>query len=311
MLLRLAKSSTTFLRRLSTTSHRLSPSLHRHFSTTTNTTDDDNWNDAWETAWLPTDDTTSGNTPWESTDAVPLPTDADADTTAFVADMNDNWDDRRRKLNQNKREINTEDDEPKKVENDGGLYCLENVKRDYRLKKQRIHAALWVKEIEKLEESKLGVNSDTHDIDMLLDSCSEIFDSASNDVNNLKVPSTSEFKNKPDGWESMAKSEDGSLWEMSQREEDILLQEFERRMAFCKFQIASFIKTHIFSRRRPIDGWKYMIEVIGPNAQKGKGSVSRMPSLADPATQAFTQDRQPTAAAAGGGRGRLTSPRRR
>ena len=63
-------------------------------------------------------------------------------------------------------------------------------------------------------------------------------------------------------------------------------------------QIASFIKTHIFSRRRPIDGWKYMIEVIGPNARKGKGSVSRLPSLADPATQPFTEERTPI----GGGR---------
>ncbi|RYR09419.1 hypothetical protein Ahy_B05g077733 isoform B [Arachis hypogaea] len=91
----------------------------------------------------------------------------------------------------------------------------------------------------------------------------------------------------PDGWETISKSQDGNIWEMSQREEDILLQEFERRIAYSKFQIASFIKTHIFSRRRPIDGWKYMIEVVGPNAKKGKGSVSRVPSLADPSTQPF------------------------
>lgn len=56
-------------------------------------------------------------------------------------------------------------------------------------------------------------------------------------------------------------------------------------------QIASFIKTHIFSRRRPIDGWKYMIEVIGPNARKGKGSVSRMAALSDAATQPFKEER--------------------
>jgi hypothetical protein len=55
-------------------------------------------------------------------------------------------------------------------------------------------------------------------------------------------------------------------------------------------QIASFIKTHIFSRRRPIDGWKYMIEEIGPNARKGKGSVQRLPSVTDPATQPFREE---------------------
>ncbi|KAB5560908.1 hypothetical protein DKX38_005865 [Salix brachista] len=79
---------------------------------------------------------------------------------------------------------------------------------------------------------------------------------------------------------------------MSQREEDILLQEFDRRIAYSKFQIASFIKTHIFSRRRPIDGWKYMIEELGPNAKKGKGSVTRVPSLSDPSTQPFKEDRK-------------------
>lgn len=56
-------------------------------------------------------------------------------------------------------------------------------------------------------------------------------------------------------------------------------------------QIASFIKTHIFSRRRPIDGWKYMIEELGPNARKGKGSVSRLPSISDASTQPFKEER--------------------
>ncbi|KAK3004370.1 hypothetical protein RJ639_019179 [Escallonia herrerae] len=122
-----------------------------------------------------------------------------------------------------------------------------------------------------------------------------MFDSANDDLNNSKVLGSSEYKNKPDGWETTAKAQDGNIWEMSQREEDILLQEFERRIAFSKFQIASFIKTHIFSRRRPIDGWKYTIEELGPNARKGKGSVARLPSLSDPSTQPFKEEKTPTA----------------
>lgn len=58
-------------------------------------------------------------------------------------------------------------------------------------------------------------------------------------------------------------------------------------------QIASFIKTHIFSRRRPVDGWKYMIEVIGPNARRGKGSVQRLPGLTDPSTQPYKEEKPP------------------
>lgn len=299
---RLSKLTSTLLPPLFSSNSQFSFSLllHHHrrrplsTSSGNNKNKNDEWNDAWETAWLP-DDLSGKNTraPWESDVNFGLvPDAADAETKAFVEDMNDNWEHRRKNRENAKQHQQKEEEVKKQEDNNGGLYSLENVKRDYRLKKQRIHAGLWMKEIELLEEAKLG-GASGDDIDKLLDSCSEIFDSSSNDLNDPKVPSTSEFKNKPDGWETTSKSEDGNVWEMSQREEDILLQEFERRMAFCKFQIASFIKTHIFSRRRPIDGWRYMIEVIGPNARKGKGSVSRLPSLADPATQPFTEERTP------------------
>lgn len=36
-----------------------------------------------------------------------------------------------------------------------------------------------------------------------------------------------------------------------------------------------------------------MIEEIGPNARKGKGSVSRLPSLSDPTTQPFKEEKMP------------------
>ncbi|KAH7570123.1 hypothetical protein JRO89_XS05G0048300 [Xanthoceras sorbifolium] len=289
--------------------------IFKSFSTKTPKKDgDDEWNDAWETAWLPPDLSPKDRPPWEAdvnfgsndSNTIVLPSDADAETKAFVEDMNENWDERRKKTKDN---------------DDGGgggnekLYSLENMKKDYRLKKQRIHAGLWMKEIEKQEEANLAGGA-ADDIDRLLDSCSElykmvlsscgylnykywmsshrIFDSTSTDLDNAKIPSSSEFKNKPDGWETTAKEQDGNVWEMSQREEDILLQEFDRRIAFCKFQIASFIKTHIFSRRRPIDGWKHMIEEIGPNARKGKGSVPRLPSLSDPSTQPFKEEKPPS-----------------
>ncbi|KAL3731698.1 hypothetical protein ACJRO7_028560 [Eucalyptus globulus] len=256
----------------------------------------DEWNDAWETAWLP-DDLSSGNrAPWESdvnfpssepSPAVVLPSDADAETKAFVEDMNENWGERS-KVSKGKELRQREKQRSEGGSADSSLYSLENIKKDYRLKKQRIHAGLWTKEIEKQEEAKLGAGDD---IERLLHTASEIFDSPSSDWNSTNLSGSSEFKNKPDGWETTSKSQDDNVWEMSQREEDILLQEFERRIAYSKFQIASFIKSHIFSRRRPIDGWKYMIEVVGPNAQKGKGSAPRLPSLADASTQPFREEK--------------------
>ncbi|KAF2317209.1 hypothetical protein GH714_016799 [Hevea brasiliensis] len=279
--------------------HFDSTALCNSLSTKSNKNDNDEWNDAWETAWLPEDITAKNRAPWETDvnfpskdSAVVLSPEADAETKAFVEEMNENWNERRKVTKTHQQQ--QRDKEGKTGPGDGtSLYSLENMKKDYRLKKQRIHAGLWMKEIEKQQEAKLGDSglASADDIDRLLDSCSEIFDTANNDLDNSRAPKSSEFKSKPDGWETTSKVQDGNIWEMSQREEDILLQEFDRRIAYSKFQIASFIKTHIFSRRRPIDGWKYMIEELGPNAKKGKGSVSRIPSLSDSSTQPFKEER--------------------
>ncbi|WOL11825.1 hypothetical protein Cni_G20589 [Canna indica] len=266
---------------LSTRPHSLPPN---------SATGNDEWNDAWETAWLPDDlSPTSDRAPWEPANLadassgadVGLPAEVDADTQAFVAEMNERWNERR---DARRSQQGTQSVERAK----GGV---KKGVDEYRVRKHRIHAGLWMKEIEKMEEAKLGDANASDDLDRLLDSCSEIFDSGNVGLNNNKIPSTSEFKSKPDGWETTSKSQDGNVWGISQREEDILLQEFERRIAFSKHQIASFIKTHIFSRRRPVDGWKYMIEVIGPNARRGKGSVQRLPSLTDPSTQPYKEEK--------------------
>ncbi|XP_010449247.1 PREDICTED: uncharacterized protein LOC104731530 isoform X7 [Camelina sativa] len=271
------------------------PSILVNLMSTKPRIDEDKWNDAWESAWLPDDLTDKSRAPWEKDvnfDSTAKIEETDVEANAFVEDMNEHWNERRGKKSGkvDKREVKIDDGGES---SSSSLYSLETMKKDYRLKKQRVHASLWVKEIEKLEEAKLGDSGSgggADDIDRLLDSCSEIFDSVDHDFDKLEVSSGSEMKNKPDGWESTAKEQDGNLWEMSQREEDILLQEFDRRTAFCKFQIASFIKQHIFSRRRPIDGWRYMIEVIGSNARKGKGSVSRLPALSDVSTQPFKEE---------------------
>ncbi|XP_010527891.1 PREDICTED: uncharacterized protein LOC104805152 [Tarenaya hassleriana] len=259
------------------------PSSRFNSMSTKSRNGEDEWNDAWETAWLPDDLTEKNRAPWETD--VNFPATA-AESTAVVASEEVDVETLSGKSGKETME---------KKENvvSESLYSLETMKKDYRLKKQRIHAALWVKEIEKLEEAKLGDSGlgGDDDMDRLLDSYSEIFDSPNHDFENLEFSGASELKAKPDGWETTAKEQDGNLWDMSQREEDILLQEFDRRIAFCKFQIASFIKQHIFSRRRPVDGWRYMIEVIGPNARKGKGGVSRLPALSEMATQPFKEER--------------------
>ena len=67
-----------------------------------------------------------------------------------------------------------------------------------------------------------------------------IFDSGNTDFGDSKIPSTTEIKTKPDGWETTSRGQDGNIWDISQREDDILLQEFERRIAFSKQQVYNY-----------------------------------------------------------------------
>ncbi|KAJ6373498.1 hypothetical protein OIU78_029228, partial [Salix suchowensis] len=131
---------------------------------------EDEWNDAWETAWLPEDLTAKNRAPWETDVNFSSPTEIeDSETKAFVEEMNDNWDERRK--NQPQPQPKNDNDK------NGGdsLYNLDTMKKDYRLKKQRIHAGLWTKEIEKQQEAAMNAtlgDSSPDDIDRLLDSCS-------------------------------------------------------------------------------------------------------------------------------------------
>ncbi|GJU78104.1 hypothetical protein Tco_1275174 [Tanacetum coccineum] len=88
----------------------------------------DEWNDSWETAWLPEDLSAKNQAPRRQFLHLRLTTKG-----------------------------GRAKEKKKKLKQDGkSLYSLENVKRDYRVMKQRVHAGLWVKEIEKMEETKLG-----------------------------------------------------------------------------------------------------------------------------------------------------------
>lgn len=189
----------------------------RRFSTRRTTkTGEEEWNDAWETAWLPDDlSGKSSRAPWESDVSFSLPAAAedprtavssppeviDVETQAFVEDMNDNWDQRKGKSARKGSDRGAVSPEPSTgsspSSSSSSLYSLENIKRDYRLTKQKIHAGLWAKEIEKMEEAKFGDSiSGADDIEKLLDSASEyaplylllfqISDYQSNDFNAMQ-----------------------------------------------------------------------------------------------------------------------------
>ncbi|KAE8719784.1 putative Protein HVA22 [Hibiscus syriacus] len=122
---------------------------------------DDSWNDAWETAWLPDDVSPKNRAPWEaevnftsSADStkLALSPDVDAETKAFVEDMNENWNERR-------KSPQAEAEEEAEKEGKGmavGLYSLENIRKIIG-KEQRIHAGLWMKEIASWKKLNWGI----------------------------------------------------------------------------------------------------------------------------------------------------------
>lgn len=134
-------------------------------------------------AWLPEDLSAKHRAPWEtdvnfpsSDSGIVLTSEVDAETKAFVEDMNENWNQRKgSKAKQQEKQQSESNSHSSSSSSSSSLYSLENMKKDYRLMKQRIHAGLWMKEIEKQEEAKLGdsIAGGGDDIEILLDSCSE------------------------------------------------------------------------------------------------------------------------------------------
>jgi hypothetical protein len=55
---------------------------------------------------------------------------------------------------------------------DPEVYTVERLAKDYRIMRQRVHAILWLKELEEEEEKKLGHPLDDS-VELLLDTCPE------------------------------------------------------------------------------------------------------------------------------------------
>jgi hypothetical protein len=92
----------------------------------------------------------------------------DPDTKAFVAEMDERW---------AERCVASRRGPPQRAPRagEGGAVAKKKAQADeYRTRKQSVHGALWVKEIEKMAKARLGGGAGgSDDIDRLLDSFSE------------------------------------------------------------------------------------------------------------------------------------------
>ncbi|CAA2974729.1 Probable phosphoglycerate mutase GpmB [Olea europaea subsp. europaea] len=169
----------------------------------------------------------------------------------------------------------------KKHKENPELYTVEKLAKEYRIMRQRVHAILWLKELEEEEEEKkLGRPLDDS-VELLLDTCPEFFISHDREFHVASLPYKPDFKVMPEGWDGTTRDPDEVHYEISTKQDEILYQEFVQRMNFNKMKIAKEVKCHKYSRRRPSEGWNFMVEKLGPKGKRGNGGGWKFISIAD------------------------------
>ncbi|KAJ6377718.1 hypothetical protein OIU78_028030 [Salix suchowensis] len=169
------------------------------------------------------------------------------------------------------------------------VYTVEKLAKDYRIMRQRVHAILWLKEIEEEEEKKLGHPLDDS-IELLLDNFPEFFKSHDREFHVASLSYKPDFKVMPEGWDGTIKDMDEVHYEISKKEDEILYQEFVLRMKFNKMkmiygfpfvQMTGQVKCHKYSRRRSSEGWSFTVEKMGKKGKRGGGGGWKFVSLPD------------------------------
>lgn len=150
------------------------------------------------------------------------------------------------------------------------VYTVEKLAKDYRIMRQRVHAILWLKELEEEEEKKLGHPLDDS-VELLLDTCPEFFNSHDREFHVASLPYKPDFKVMPEGWDGTTRDPDEVHYEISRKEDEMLYQEFVQKMNFNKKKMAGEVKCHKYSRRRSAEGWNIMVEKLGPQGKRGNG----------------------------------------
>ncbi|XP_016900637.1 protein GAMETE CELL DEFECTIVE 1, mitochondrial [Cucumis melo] len=160
------------------------------------------------------------------------------------------------------------------------VYTIEKLAKDYRIMRQRVHAILWLKELEEEEEKKLGHPLDDS-IELLLDDFPEFFKSHDREFHVASLPYKPDFKVMPEGWDGTTRDLDEVHYEISQKEDEMLYKEFVERLNFNKKKVAGEVFCHKYSRRRAADGWKFTVEKMGPRGKRGSGGGWKFVSLPD------------------------------
>ncbi|KAL3690870.1 hypothetical protein R1sor_004521 [Riccia sorocarpa] len=157
---------------------------------------------------------------------------------------------------------------------------IDKLSENFKIRKQRLHAILWLKEIEKKEETERGVHLED-DIERAFEQIHGSYEKADNERHYTLPRTAPDFTVQSEGWEGSVKAEGQNIDEVSAKEEHMMVQEFERRMAFNKLQIQGLIKNDKLSRTRPAGGWSYLIEELGEAGKRGRRGGRRFVAQPD------------------------------
>ncbi|KAH6766057.1 ribosomal protein L20 [Perilla frutescens var. hirtella] len=167
----------------------------------------------------------------------------------------------------------------KKHKENPEVYTVERLAKEYRIMRQRVHAILWLKELEEEEEKKHGPLDDS--VELLLDTCPEFFVSHDREFHVASLPYKPDFKVMPEGWDGTTRDPDEVLYEISMKEDEMLYQDFVLKMNFNKMKLAKKVKCHKYSRRRPSQGWNFTVEKLGARGKRGDGGGRKFVSEGD------------------------------
>uniref|UniRef100_A0A2P2IRE0 Keratin type I cytoskeletal 10 n=1 Tax=Rhizophora mucronata TaxID=61149 RepID=A0A2P2IRE0_RHIMU len=117
------------------------------------------------------------------------------------------------------------------------VYTVDRLAKDYRIMRQRVHAILWLKELQEEEEKKLGHPLDDS-VELLLDTFPEFFNSHDREFHVASLPYKPDFKVMPEDWDGTTRDPDEVHYEISKKEDDMLYEEFVQRMNFNKMKVS-------------------------------------------------------------------------
>ncbi|KAG7991653.1 hypothetical protein I3843_02G088100 [Carya illinoinensis] len=150
------------------------------------------------------------------------------------------------------------------------VYTVERLAKEYRIMRQRVHAILWLKELKEEEEKKLGHPLDDS-VELLLDTCPEFLNSHDREFHVASLPYKPDFKVMPEGWDGTTKDLDEVHYVISQKEDEMLYQEFVQRMNFNKKKVSSHAHPFCPDQKKK----------LGPRGKRGGGGGWKFVSLPD------------------------------